>query len=201
MPKKYSEVNQLTGDNMKQMQPYKKKNILVKKDSIKYNQRMMVKLLVGGMKLEDIAERLNVSIGRCKVWLQREDVIKVLEEKTQEFVTEDSKIRKRRMDFISKELYDALLEKVANGHIKRLGSKNLMKFILEFEKESRSQNPPSTQRLDVNVKFDIEELSKKYKNSNSATYELRQERVIDITPPKQLEVSKEGETNGSDVQK
>jgi transposase len=181
---------------MKQMM-VKKKNILVEKSTIKYNQRMMIKLLVAGMKLEDIAERLNVSTSRCKRWLQREDVMKALEEKTQEFATEDSKKRKKRLDFISSELYEALLEKVAKGHLKRMGSKNLMKFQLEYEKESRSQNPPSTQRVDVSVKFGIEELVQKYKNSNSLNYETKGERVIDITPPKQLEAPKEeGEKDG-----
>ncbi len=186
---------------MKQMQILKKKNVLVKNDGIKYNQRLLVKYLVAGMKLEDIAERIDVSLPRCKKWLKREDVIKLLEDKTQELINDDTKIRKRRMDFISSELYDALLEKIHNGHIKRLGSKNLMKFILEFEKESRSQNPPSTQKIDVNVKFGIEEISKKYKSSNSVNYELKEERIIDITPPKQLEESKEGDSNGTDVQK
>jgi transposase len=177
---------------MKQM-IIKKKNILIEKTGIKYNQRMMIKLLVAGMKLEDIAERLNVSTSRCKRWLQREDVMKALEEKTQEFATEDSKKRKRRLDFISSELYEALLEKVSKGHLKRMGSKNLMKFQLEYEKESRAQNPPSTQKVDVNVKFDLEELVQKYKNSNSLNYDSKKEKIIDITPPKQLEEPKEGD--------
>lgn len=163
----------------------KKQDVLKQKKQLRFRQRMLVKYLVAGIPIEEIADKLNVSLSRCKAWVKRNDVIEFLDQQTALHADLDSKKRKKRSEFIVSEIYDVIVDKISEGSLNRMNVKNLMKFFVEMNKEVRIDTPgDSTQKIDHRVKLELsEELSQRYRNANSSNFDNKDNKIIDINLP------------------
>ena len=172
----------------------------VYKPRLKYRQRLLIKYLVAGQTIELAAEKMNVSINRCKAWTKLPRFMEELDNQIQSKLDLDAKKRKRRNEFIASELYETLMDKFSDGSLEKMNAKNLMKFIVEFNKEIRTDTPgENSKKVHHTIQF-TEELASRYKTANSANFTNREAKIIDINIPNQLPEGKENGSQNSSIQ-
>lgn len=158
-----------------------------KKHDITYQQRIMIRFLIAGLPLEEVAERVGVSKQRCQAWLRRDKVKQALEDRLSWYTELDAKRRKKRSEFIASELYRTIMQKFADGSLEKLNSKTLMKLLMEFQKEVRTDTPgEATKKVHHTVQL-TEELANRFRQANSSNFQEREGKILDISIPKQLD--------------
>lgn len=172
----------------------KDKKLLKKKKTsiygLKPKQMLMIGYLAAGMTMEEIHLRLGVSIKRMNFWLNKKAVKKYLDSVIQHHDNLDAKRRRQRNEFVTTRIYDALVEKIQNGSFERMSSKNLLKMLIDMNKEVRNDSPienlgnkaGGSSRIDINVQIG-QELAQRYQTANSSSYEDRKEKYVQMALP------------------
>lgn len=159
---------------------------------------IMVKYIVAGFSIEETAQKMNVPVKQIQTWLKKPTVLEYLTREAETKINFDAKKRKSISEYILKEIYNSIVDKFANGSLQKMNTKNLFKYLIDFMNQVRTDNP-----ADVNKKIShtitiSEELSNRFKQANSATFDVRvDETIIDVEPPK-LQITG-GNTNVSNV--
>lgn len=159
------------------------------KKPIKHQQRIMAKYIAAGTPINEVAEKLGVSVARCRRWLLKPQVEEYLEKCINSFVDMDNKKRKNKIEFIYSQVYEAMIDKLADGSLQSLGIKTLMKMTLDLNRTMKEESPPQVANKNVNHNHKISaeiitQLSERYKAANSVGFaENQKEKIIDITPP------------------
>lgn len=173
----------------------------LKKPTVKYRQRIMIQYIVAGFTLEEISEKIKVKVVCLKRWLRDPIVSHKLDLEVAKKVDWDASKRRKSNEYVLGNLHQTLADKIASGDLEKMNPKNLMNFIVKFNDEVRTDTPGE---YNSKVKHEIsliEDLSNRFKNANSASYDerkLRGEAIIDITPPKsELEPHREEVLNGA----
>lgn len=156
---------------------------------IKHQQRIMAKYIAAGTPINEVAEKLGVSVARCRKWLLKPQVEEYLEKCISSFVDMDNKKRKNKIEFIYSQVYEAMIDKLADGSLQALSVKSLMRMALDLNRTMREESPPQVANKNVNHNHKISaeiitQLSERYKVANSVGFiENQKEKIIDIIPP------------------
>lgn len=170
--------------------------IKIARPGLKYQQNIFVKYIVNGYPVEEVAERMNIPLARCRIWLRNKRVTKVIEEKLQFRIDLDAKKRKGRTERVSSAVYLALIDKIAKGSLDRMNTKNLTKLMIELNKEIRADTPgDNVKQVQLTVGL-TEELAERYRKANSSKYD-EEKAIIEMSiPKKQLEASQTEKIDG-----
>jgi hypothetical protein len=140
-------------------------------DYLTGKQKKAVILIAEGLEDVEVADKLDISVRRVREWQKNNELFQQeLNRRLEEICGVDHNYRRRRNQFIVKHLYDELTVRAAEGDLKGLSSKDLIRAIAIMQDQLRIDAPKDGGEGKNEPKKsgrNLRDLQQRFKDSNS----------------------------------